>query len=462
MKSKLFNERYDIPESEFIFNHIFPNSEFEFDKRYRYKNVTITANNYLDFPKHEGKNFWEHFDEKWIEDLKNNKLKIILDDSHEFEFFYLEKLYKDWNNIPEWLVGNMIWMTGNTDGNNIVKDLSKKYNKPMIDHVWSHDLLMGYASLGYEFGKRNYFNLHWEDSTRLNNEQVFERLKKTSLNEDRKKKFTFLTRRPREPRILMLSLLNNFDFIKDGYVSCPLEFDDSHIKKRNTWEENNHILKYCKPGSDDHHYRLFGADMLKWINSGINDMIDNNKLPLIRDTQKFDDWGKTDNLEMMWENFTDSYVHLVFETGYLYGEQNENTLPITEKTWKAVIGGQLFLPYGGYGSNSWDKLTALGFKKFRGINYDYDKVYRLNEDHPYIKDKDHINWLCHNHPDDPNSDYHLQFRLYWKEVHRLLNMSNEELKQLWLDNKDIIEHNLYNITHLEYPKDWVCKYVSVK
>lgn len=467
---------YDIGQQELMYQCIFPNSDFKFDSRYKYKIVDVDSRNYLQFPKispqersasiigglPDDKYFWEDFSESVVDDLKNNKVKIMLADFHEFEFMYIEKIYEVWEHIPVWLRDNMIWVTANSDGNNIITKLSTKYGLPKINTLWSYDMLLCFAALKSKAVKRCYYNLYWKHPKELNSRELFRRLKETSLVADRNKKFTFLTRRPREPRIMFLSLLNNSDYIKDGYVSCPLKFDDPHIIDRSVWDDNLHLLQFCNPGDKTYQYHFFGEEVVQGIHDGVHDLYDNNKLPLVRDTEKFEDWGETNNLKMMWENFTDSYVNFVFETGYLYGENNEDSLPITEKTFKAIIGGQIFLPYGFYGSNVWDKLEELGFKRFRGLNYDYDKVYRVGDDHPYINDKNHIYWLAHKYPKDPNTDYHLQFNLYWQEANRLLSMSKDELKQLWLDNKDIIEHNLYNMTHLEYPKDWVCNYVSVK
>lgn len=441
---------------------------------YKYYRISLDFENHDYFPyiDNESKTFfWDNFPKEFENNIINGNAKLLLFDDHEFEFTYLKKLYKNWSKIPKWLVGNMIWYTANISGGSIVSELSEKYKKPKIQSVYSWSLMQSIYMLktGENTGPKNnksYFILHFNGKDipysvsgtttgsateghmykhDISDNELCTKLSKKSLNENRSKKYTFLTRRQRLPRFMFLAFLHGKELLDDGHVSFPLTLDESHKSgDRNTYEENKDVVEFCRVNINSNNsyselymteasfiakrkqeeFHRIGLDIVETIENGVDNLIKEEKLPLIRDTKDFGEWDIPDNYDIMWENFTDSYLNFVFETGYLFGEDNHEFLAITEKTWNAVLGGQLFLPYSWYGSNGIKRLEELGFKRFKGIDYSYD---------------------------ESDISAETQFRLYCKEAERLLNMSLDEIKQLWLDNKDIIEHNLYTITHFKYP-----------
>ena len=75
------------------------------------------------------------------------------------------------------------------------------------------------------------------------------------------------------------------------------------------------------------------------------------------------------------------------------------------------------------------------------------------------------NLIAHNGlPDDFDLElnYYSKFDKYWKEVERLINMSNSDLKQLWLDNRDVIVHNITNYCHMKWFGSYGNKFFRVQ
>lgn len=438
---------------ERVFNKIWLN-DFKFDRSKKFYEIGISAlptTDYGDFfditqtefPYVDKELFWKRLDETQLDELKDNKAIIVANHGHEFLCQpFLNKLYKIYDEIPDYIINNLILISANSDITNLVEDYSKKYNKPKLNALFSYELCLTYYTLRTNGGHKTYMNMYFHPEKYkhylLSPDEVYDRLVEVSMNENRNKKYTCLVRRPREERFKILSLLNYHNHLKDGYVSAPLEFEDNgrtvNVIKDNSYLLYNEKLKYKRYNQWEATYGKHGEEFFEEINIGFKDLV--KKLPLVRDTDKFEDWGKTQNLDIMWENYIDSYLAIILETGNtgaeFYGRQNDRLI-FTEKTLKAIMGGQIYLPYSWFGTDGMDVMKLFGFKKFKGVDYTYEK----------------------------EIDQHKKFNLYWEEINRLVSMSYDELKSLWLENKDIIKHNIYNITHWKYPKVH-CNYVEIK
>lgn len=401
--------------------------------------------NVHDFPfTYDGKYFWEYFTEDDIELLKSDKAFINLSYGIEMaSSLILEKFYKLWELIPDYIRDNVLLSAASTHIEEEAKIASNMYDLPKLNVIYYPDLLDTKIILKGGYPRRRsiysmYFDQSYYDKFEnqvLDNGTLNGLLFERGLKEDRNKKYTFLVRRPREERIELLSLLNEGNYIKDGHVSCPREFNDNvegDPDMRNTLKENENIKRY-NPNLeelDNRHKNLYHR-----IYDGYMDL--ENKLPIIRDTETWIDWSKPTSTEMTWENFTDAYINITMETSDWSAQVSPvstRKYQITEKTIRPIYCGQIVVPFGAGMKNARDTFKLMGFKPYIGINYDYDL--ELN--------------------------YYSKFDKYWKEVERLINMSNSDLKQLWLDNRDVIVHNITNYCHMKWFGSYGNKFFRVQ
>lgn len=103
----------------------------------------------------------------------------------------------------------------------------------------------------------------------------------------------------------------------------------------------------------------------------------------------------------------------------VYGEtciQSTGYRVITEKTWDPLIKGNFILPYGYSGLIRDIKL--YGFQLPPWIDYSYDSI-----------------------PDDPDTHFGLRFQKYLSSVKKLLDFDLQELYNLYLKDRHLLEHN---------------------
>lgn len=194
-------------------------------------------------------------------------------------------------------------------------------------------------------------------------------------NSIKEKRFTLLSRVWKSWRADFIYNLWCLDLHKDAYVSCskaPENADD---------ENDFHPFKR----SIDFDNTILTADTL--------DVNQHN-----------------DHSNIVYEHFTNSYVNVVLET-FIDCEDTGGVF-ITEKTWKPIRNGQMFIIVGCAGSLR--HLKELGFKTFDGI---------IDESYDDITDV-RYKWNC-----------------ALREVKKIARMSTSELHELYMKALPILQHN---------------------
>ena len=264
-----------------------------------------------------------NLNEKCIEYLNNNKLKIILSNIGEASILDMDffKKFEKYINSKGFSSKNFIFIDGNFDLNKI--DSNFKIYTP--NHFLSivPDMI-GMNQLGYE-------------SSQPTIEDV-----KTKTN--RRKHFLSFNRAERVHRGVLVSHIIKNNLLNKFHLSALREFEESvHYNDPRISQYKPYITKI------------------------------NNIVPIQIDTHKY----KNENMDF-WpgncfdkELFLDSYFHLCTETFFF---ENGVTF-FTEKMLKPIIGLQPFIVMGSY--KYLDNLKKLGFKTFENI---FDESYDMIED----------------------------------------------------------------------------------
>lgn len=178
---------------------------------------------------------------------------------------------------------------------------------------------------------------------------------------------------------------------------------------------NSHLIhnKLCN-------YNKF-IDFSNKLNKNDDNEITYNKfienMPYTLDSKKI--WYKVDNCLQKYIN--NSYIMVVFETNYSH---NTNCLQISEKTYKPLYLGKIFLIFGKK-SGILKHLRKNNFKTFsKFINEDYDS----------------------------DGTYYNRYNNLLKEIDRILSMSKEEIHKLYMDTQSIIKHNYDTLYGKNIPK----------
>lgn len=198
-------------------------------------------------------------------------------------------------------------------------------------------------------------------------------------------------RRPKEDRINLIKELKNQNLLGSGELVCPHHL---YELERNVWWDS---LKNLLGEWDSY------SDHIK------------NSIDIVP--------GKNGALIPNYELRQDRALDLVSET---YAS-NSDIIFISEKTWKAIRAGQLFLIWGHYGTVR--ELKKLGFKVF-------DEYI----DHSYDLEK------------DPSS----RLKKCVQELKRLMSQNQNFWELMW---ESTHQDRLYNQSHLR--QDWK-KYLSEK
>jgi hypothetical protein len=205
----------------------------------------------------------------------------------------------------------------------------------------------------------------------------------------------------------MVALLKSFNLIDKGYVS--LGQSDDRNNWNTMWDWVKHEAK-CNSEITE----LFNKNEEQILSMG-NLYIDTDDL--VKNRAWLD--NDTDYL------YNNTYFSLVSETNYYSDPKFDGGRFITEKTFKAITCEHPFilatLP------NTLPLLHELGYKTFS----------------PYIDESY-----------DSETDDYKRMLLIVKEVERLSNLSNSELREFLVACKDITTHNIHNLMN---KKNWVYK-----
>jgi hypothetical protein len=170
------------------------------------------------------------------------------------------------------------------------------------------------------------------------------------------------------------------------------------------WNDGLHNEGFVSHGSLD----ILSEEEEEDIGFGITRSIDFDNTILTADT--LDVNQHNDHSNIVYEHFTNSYFNIVLET--FIDCENTGGVFITEKTWKPIRNGQMFIIVGCFGSLR--HLKDLGFKTFDGI---------LDESY------------------DREFDVRKRWRMCLELTKKIARMSISELHELYLKAIPILEHN---------------------
>lgn len=266
---------------------------------------------------------FDYLNPKYLNDLKNNKALLLLDQSLEgyhrtwiFDFFHEE--CKRYNIDPR----NVIYLTGNM---NIQKDYDK-WNKK---HKHKHKLnVFGYA--------------HFEhDMYKLATELEIDTTTKTNIKYKKNKKsyiFNCLNKRDRNHRAWFYTKLFQNNLLEDGLISMDT-FSSGHYMDGQSLSPE--IV------------RQVNQTLPRWIDEPNNLHGDGFYIRRIQH-----------------EVCLRSYLTIISEASFA---DDNNTVFLSEKTFKAIASRHPFIILGD--KHSLKKLHELGYKTFDGfIDESYDKL----------------------------------------------------------------------------------------
>lgn len=225
------------------------------------------------------------------------------------------------------------------------------------------------------------FHMYFEDFNDLISAGTHSQLNK------RKNKFICLNRRPHAHRLALSSLL--YKYKDKGILTCAKEVDHgSTFVLDNSWET---IDKFYPSLKNDIENILLPELPLQY-DDGINAADDNP------------------TVDRQADKFYNSWLHIVTETFHVNGQTF-----FSEKIFKPIYRQQLFILIGAY--NDLKGLRKLGYKTFSPfIDESYDDI------------------------EDPEKRLLAAF----KEIERLIHLSDQELLKIYEDCNDIIVHNFFH------------------
>jgi hypothetical protein len=280
------------------------------------------------------------------------------------------------------------WEVINLHNNNIDKNISifsKIYN---IEKSKIYISISDINSIYSDSNKNNRLPYDWVYIRSIYN---YKKTKRSKLNINKKKHLISLNRRNNEERFAFSVYLYNY--FKDKIY---LSYLDKNEKGTNEW------LKY--------HVSFKDVSDIK-LGLNINEYnIFNNNLPLVLDnTIRRVHWETYNTID---KYLDDSYIMLVFETNIM--SITNKCIQISEKTYKPILYGIPFIVWCNK-PGILLYLKKMNFKTFAPyINEEYDNI---------------------------NYDYHTRIKLLKKEITRILNMSIENLREIYLKLIPIIKHN---------------------
>lgn len=212
----------------------------------------------------------------------------------------------------------------------------------------------------------------------------------------RPKRFLCFNRTMRPHRFVLAYLALKHNLLENSTFSFLNGFDYNEEHIRNT------LTGFVKDNSID--------DYAKKILNLIPYELDTQHLPK---NQK--SGFSTENTRKEW--FASSYVHIISETRFQYGE----TPFISEKTWRPIINLQPFIMFGNH--HSLDVLHDLGFKTF----------------HPFIDESY-----------DKETDFRRRLEKIELEIMKLNNMPIEQLHDWYYSITDVLLHNQSHLNTLAH------------
>ena len=202
--------------------------------------------------------------------------------------------------------------------------------------------------------------------------------------DQRSKKFTALVRMHKYWRANVMSTIWQQQFDTDGYFAYGNEITSGECENDNPIEVDKYVG-----------LRQRTKTFLQCI-------------PFSADTLSTD--NHNNHTVQVREHFEDAYLNIVLES-HMDVDQS-NGVFLTEKTFKPIKNSQLFIIFGAAGSIQ--LLRDMGYKTFdHVIKHDYDKITNTTE----------------------------RWKSAMDETLRLLDYSNEQLRQIYIKCKDDIIHN---------------------
>ena len=265
--------------------------------------------------------------------------------------------------------------------NTFINTIIKKYNL-------NHD---NFVIVSGNLDKNNITNVYynyWEQHMRFNDTDLLRKIGYQSIyKEHRNYRFICLNRRPHIHRILLSSML--YKYKHKGILTLSKEVD--YGSSRVYFNSLNEL--------EERYPRLSNL-----LENEIQNLC--NSLPLVYE----DGINAADDNPVIDENpakFYDSWFHIVTETF----QESKQTF-FSEKIFKPIIYYQPFIMINSY--QSLKQFRTLGYKTFNGIiDESYDNV---------VDDEERL-------------------MVAFREIERLINLSNVEIKELYQNCYDILVHN---------------------
>lgn len=302
-----------------------------------------------------------------ITEVKNKQRVFCFDLSGEAEYSFVDNIYKDLIvpfDIPE---SQILLICSSPEYKEYILSKAKYYNKLPIPTF--------YCSV-FEHEQKQLFlwyMLGTDDNILLDRVLPY----KSSLhNSNFSKKYICFNRRWKEHRFAVLSLLQNKNLIKDGYVS----FSDKPVVSSDLYF--NHVDAFDKMCDDT--LKLF-----KGIESDLKLGFNfKNLLPLVIDSKVFQTYFAHDSSHRpLMKFYKDTYFSLVNETHFT----NENPRFLTEKLFRPIMHKHPYI----LASNpfSLQLLRDQGYQTFNGIiNENYDTI--IDDSKRLIAIVDEVERLC--------------------------------------------------------------------
>lgn len=308
-----------------------------------------------------------------IDDVRNGRHLLILDFSLESCFHFVDTIYiciVNGLNIPE---ENLLFVCSSHDYKDYVYSKAKYFNKKPI----ATEFYCFFESLSKKFVGQYKLN----DSNPLVN--------------DHDKVYINLNRFVRPHRTALMSLLYMNDLLDKGYNSFTIQpSTDLHHLSR-SWEDNLRSVISLFPNLNLQNALTF-----------------QEKLPLILDTEDFNQNLAYTNQNDVKRYIDKSLISLVTETNYISG----TPLFLTEKTFKPIGLKHPFIIAGRTGTLKF--LKTLGYQTFSDI---------INEEY------------------DLEQNDEKRLLLIINEIKRLCNLTELELLDFKNKALPIVEHNYKNL-----------------